>query len=263
MKFFLPKIIVVLSILIFSTDAFAQTSGTLTVVFTPTVPSGSTFYSGTRNTLAAWIQSSTASFVETKLQYFGPVTSDHLPTWSSKSGGSTTGATTGATKISFAAATFNWDGKNSAETSVMADGTYQIVIEDCWNHGMLGIYTSTVSFVKGTSSSTVTPANTAYLQGVSVVWTPALTTNVDEYTKNAPFANVYPNPTSGLFTVDFKNATSIKIINTLGSIVYESKMNELTESSKTIDLTALSNGIYFVNVSNGTTSTNQRITLEK
>lgn len=268
MKTLLSKITGVAASIFFSATMFAQTSGTLTVVFTPTVPAGSTFYSGTttkQNTLAAWIQSSTGTFIKTNMRYWGGATSntgDHLPTWVSKSGSNITSATTGATKSGFASNTFTWNATN-VSGAVVADGNYQLVIEDCWNHGTTpnGIYTSTVSFVKGPTASTVTPTATSWLTGVSVIWTPSAV-GVNEINAVNPALSVYPNPTQGLFTVDFKNANTIKVFNTLGAVVYEEKI-EQTTGSKQIDLTRFVNGVYFVNVSNGTNSSNQKIILNK
>jgi PKD repeat protein len=172
MKKLFLKFIIAIAVLLF-TDSFAQTAGTLTCVFTATTPAGATFYTGTKNTLAAWIQTSTGTFVKTKIRDYGGGTNDHLPTWTTKSGGNTTDATTGATRTNFAAVTFTWSGTNTAG-AVVADGTYNIIIEDCWNHGTAGIATSTLSFTKGPTSSTVTPAATNYIKGVTITWQPAV-----------------------------------------------------------------------------------------
>lgn len=263
MKKLLSKLTGAVMAICLSTSLYAQTSGTLTCVFTPTTPAGSSFYSGSRHALSAWIQTSTGTFVKTKLHYCcGGSTSDHVPTWSSKSGGNTTDATTGATKSSYAALTFTWSGTNVAG-AVVADGAYNIVVEDCWNHGTSGITTYTFSFTKGTTATTVTPTSTTHFTGASVIWQPAVTTGIDESNSVNPVISVYPNPTEGIFNVDFKNATSIKVLNTLGAVIYEEKIEQLTEGTKNIDLSSFTNGIYFINVSNGTNSSNHKIILNK
>ncbi|NBX28636.1 MAG: hypothetical protein EBR55_10435 [Chitinophagia bacterium] len=61
----------------------AQTQGTLTWSFTPTSHTG---FAGTRNVLAVWIETSTGTFVKTKMRYVGGGTDDHLPTWAAKAG---------------------------------------------------------------------------------------------------------------------------------------------------------------------------------
>lgn len=262
MKKLLSKLTIVAAAICFTTSLTAQTAGTLTCVFTPTTPSGSTFYQSTYHALSAWIQTSTGTFVKTKLHYCcNGSTGDHVPTWSTKSGGNTTDATTGATKQSYAALTFTWSGTNVAG-AVVADGAYNIVVEDCWDHGTTGITTYTFSFTKGTTATTVTPTSTTHFTGASVIWHPATNTGLNEATFS-PIISVYPNPTEGVFNVDFKNATSIKVLNTLGSVIYEEKIEQLTEGTKSIDLSNFTNGIYFINVSNGTNSSNHKVILSK
>lgn len=266
MKKLLSKITLYVTVMFGGAYAVAQTAGTLTVVYTPTVPSTATFYSGKRNLGAAWIETSTGTFVKTKIKFCGG-NCDHLSSspWQTASGGSTTGAdvTSGATKTSFAQTTFTWNGTNTSNVLV-ADGNYNVKIFSVWNHGSTTnqLYTSTVAFTKGPTSSTVTPAATNWLKGVSVIWQPAVTTSVDEAT-NSPSMEIYPNPTSGVFNVDFKNANSIKVYNTLGVLVYEEKMEQLSEGTKSIDLSSFSNGIYIVNISNGIRATNHRVLLNK
>lgn len=268
MKTLLSKITGVVASIIFSSTMFAQTSGTLTVVFTPTVPAGSTFYTGTTtkmNTLAGWIQNGT-TFIKTGVRYWGGQfsnTGDHLPTWVGKSAMNVTGAITGATKAGLTPTTFTWNGTNTAG-ALQADGTYTIAIEDCWNHSTTagpGINTSYLTFVKGPTASTVTPTATSWLTGISIIWTPSAV-GVNEINVVNPVLSVYPNPTQGLFTIDFKNANIIKVFNMLGAVVFEEKI-EQTTGSKQIDLTRFVNGVYFVNVSNGTNSSNQKIILNK
>ena len=244
----------------------AQTPGTLTVVYTPTVPSTATFYSGNRNLGAAWIETSTGTFVKTKIKFCGG-NCDHLTSspWQTASGGSTTGAdvASGATKTSFAQTTFTWNGTNTAG-AVVADGNYNIKIFSVWNHGSTSnqLYTSTVAFTKSTTPSTVTPAATNWLKGVTVIWTPASSTGIEENASN-PSITVAPNPSNGVFNVDFKNANSIKVFNALGVLVYNEKIEQATEGTKEVDLSNFSNGIYFINVSNEKGSINHKIILNK
>lgn len=253
----------------FTASLNAQTPGTLTVVYTPTVPSTATFYSGARHLEAAWIESSTGTFIKTKIKIPGTSgITDHITgsTWQTASAGNTTGAdvTSGATITSWAQKTFTWNATNTAN-AVVADGSYNIKIYEVWNHGSTTnqLQTSTIAFTKGTVASTLTPAATNWLKGVSVIWHPAVTTGIDEANSVNPLISVYPNPTEGVFNVDFKNATNIKVLNTLGSIVYEEKIEQLTEGTKSIDLSNFTNGIYFINVSNGTNSSNHKVILSK
>lgn len=268
--------IAVVSVAFFSTEKMnAQTSGVLSFTFTEVVKSP-TYNGNQQHDLAAWIQTNAGGFVKTKLRYVGGGTNDHLPTWagncgctsSSNATGSAcnkTDATTGATLSSFATRTFTWDAKNVSGTSngtVVADGVYKVTIQSTWNHGGSGTATTSYTFTKGPSADHQTPANNSYFTGVVLDWQPAVTTGVDEEV-NAPSMEVYPNPTSGVFNVDFKNANSIKVYNTLGVLVYEEKMEQMSEGTKSIDLSSFSNGVYIINISNGIRANNHRVLLNK
>ncbi len=265
MKKLLSKLTILSLGIFFSTTGSAQTPGFLTVVYTPTVPSTATFYSGKRNLGAAWIETSTGTFVKTKLKFCGG-NCDHVSSspWQTASAGNTTGAdvASGATKSSFAATTFTWNGTNTAG-AIVADGNYNIKIYSVWNHGSTSnqLYTSTVAFTKGTTPSTVTPAATNWLTGVTVIWTPSAV-GIEENVSN-PTISVAPNPSNGIFNVDFKNANSIKVFNALGVLVYDEKIEQATEGTKAVDLSSFSDGIYFINVSNGKGSINHKIILNK
>ena len=250
-----------------SATSFGQTAGILTVVYTPTVPSTATFYSAKRNLGAAWIETSTGTFVKTKIKFCGG-NCDHVnsSTWATASAGNTTGAdvASGATKTSFASTSFVWDGTNVSGT-VVPDGNYNVKIYSVWNHGSTSnqLYTSTVAFTKGTTPSTVTPASTNWLTNVTLIWTPGGTTGIEESNLNTPQVSVSPNPTEGSFNVDYTNANMIKVINTLGVIVYQENVDRLSNGTKNIDLSNYSNGVYFINVSNETSSINHKIILNK
>ncbi len=175
----------------FSVSVSAQTAGTLTFSFTPVTMSPG--YSGTRNVLAVWIQTSAngaAGFVKTKLRYAGGGTSDHLPTWSVNAGGTAgnclsaapnpnvTDATTGATLSSFTAKSITWDGKNVvglANGTTVADGAYRVAIQETWNHGTTGTVTTYFAFTKGPTEDKQTPANTANFTGITLDWLPSTT----------------------------------------------------------------------------------------
>ena len=254
----------------------AQTAGTLTFAFTPIAKTPS--YSGTKNALAVWIQTSAGGFVKTKLRYAGSGggTEDHLPLYAVNSGGSAnnclaaacnkTDATTGATLANFSAKSITWDGKNVVGTvngTTVADGVYKVTIQETWNHGTTGTNTRSFTFTKGPNQDNQTPAADAYYTGISLHWVPTPLAN--ESFSDKPEVVIYPNPTNGIFNMDFKNAVSnIKVINLLGQEVYTEKIDLTIESTKSVDLSSFVNGIYIVNVSNdkGATS-NYKVVLNK
>jgi hypothetical protein len=59
--------------------------------------------------------------------------------------------------------------------------------------------------------------------------------------------NVYPNPSTGLFTIDLQNESTIIVVDVLGKIVYQ---EELKEGKQTINLSHLNNGLYFLKARN-------------
>jgi hypothetical protein len=259
---------------LFAGSLSAQTAGTLTFTFTPVSHTG---YQGTRNALAVWIQTNTGAFVKTKLRYAGAGngTSDHLPTWAVNSGGTATNcmatacnktdATTGATLASFTVKTITWDAKNvsgTANGTVVADGVYKVTIESTWNHGSTGTAVVSYSFTKGPNAVHLTPANDANFTNIKLDWVPASTNGIDDVSED-PGISVYPNPSCGIFNVDFKKANTIGVVNMLGTVIAEQKVSESAPGTKSIDLSNFSNGIYMINVSNSKGSWNYKVILNK
>jgi hypothetical protein len=278
MKKLLPKLTSAVAAICISASVSAQTSGTLTCSFTEVAKPASSCYSGNaQHALAAWIQTNAGAFVKTKLAYAGCCatcgnTQDHVPTWSANAGGLSTDclnanvvdATTGATRSTWTSYSFNWDGKigPAATGTLQPDGTYKVAIQSTWNHGT-GTAMTTYTFTKGSTAYTRTVTSDPNFGTVTLNWQPATATGFNEASSVNPIISVYPNPTEGVFNVDFKNATSIKVLNTLGAVIYEEKVEQLTEGTKNIDLSNFKNGVYFINVSNGTNSSNHKIILNK
>ena len=57
--------------------------------------------------------------------------------------------------------------------------------------------------------------------------------------------NVYPNPTTGLVTLELNAATQITITNALGQVVYT---ETVLAGKQTINLKNQNNGLYFMNL---------------
>ncbi len=60
---------------------------------------------------------------------------------------------------------------------------------------------------------------------------------------------IYPNPTSGIITIDFgqnTGAVEIAVVNTLNKIVYAGSLKTMNGKKMNIDLSDLSKGIYFI-----------------
>jgi len=257
----------------------AQTSGTLTFTFTEVAKATSATYNfNAQHNLAAWIQNTTGTgtgtFVKTKLRYAGSGTNDHLPTWAVNAGGSaanclaaacnTVDATTGATRSAWSTYSISWDGKKGAAATgtLQPDGVYKVTLQSTWNHGTGGTATTSYTFTKGPSIDHQTPAGSTTFTNIVLHWDPVVT-NVSVNDVQNPEISVYPNPTNGTFSVDFTKTNNIKVMNTLGVVVYEEKFEQPTHGSKNIDLTNFANGIYMVIVSNEKGSSNHKLLLNK
>ena len=260
-----------------------STAGILSFTFNQPRPT-SPAVSGNSNVIAVWIESSTGTFIKTKLKHASNSTSDHLPTWAAKSGGvatnamginsNTTSADTGATLkstavapspfINFGIKTITWDGTNVVG-AIVTNGAYNIWVESSWNDGPDNIHNKIISFpfTKGTSTSTTTPTGDALISGITLTWTPTQAGVNDIIIK--PEVTIYPNPTNGIFNMAFKNdVNSIKVVDILGKVVYSEKIALASaDTTKKIDLSNLNNGLYIVSVSNDNETSNYKVILNK
>jgi len=264
-----------ITLMLFSVAASAQTAGTLTFNFTPITQTVGA-YSGTKNVLAVWIQSTGGGFIKSKLRYCSlGSTEDHLPTYGVNCGatasncitnGNVTDATTGATLPSYTAKSITWDGKNVSGTlngTVVPDGTYQVTIQETWGHGTATVLRS-FSFTKGPIADHQTPAADTKFTGISLDWVPTglgLSDNVSPNTKVV----IYPNPTNGIFNIDFKNEiNNIRVSNMLGQVLLDEKVTDsAVGTTKNLDLSRFGNGIYIINVSNNEGTSNYKVVLDK
>lgn len=249
-------------------SAVAQTAGTLNFSFTEVAHSPC--YTGTKHNLGAWITNSSGTYITPRMRYAGGGTNDHLPALAQAAGVSQSNclavtmpadAVSGGTLSNFTGTrTFTWNGKNPAGV-LQPDGVYTIHIQTTWSHS--GTSTRTYTFTKGATADVQSPATNADFSGVSINWTPTSTVGIDEASSSFNEISVYPNPnTTGLFTVSFEQAKNIKVVNTLGDVVY----NEKVQSNATmtnVDLTSLQNGIYFFVISDEQRTTSRKVILNK
>ncbi len=267
LKFFISSLAILCSV-----PFSAQTSGTLTATFTE-VQKTPTYNGNSQHVLAVWIQSNIGSFIKTKRRYAGNGTNDHLPTWAANAGCMSSSnclgsacdvvdGTTGATRSTWTTYTVTWDGNKGAATTgtLQPDGVYKVAIQSTWNHGSSGTTMQTYTFTKGATVDHQTPADNAYFTGVVLDWIPS-PAGLNEI--KLPSLSIYPNPTAGVFNVDYTNANTIKVINMLGVVVYQENVDQLSSGTKNIDLSNFANGVYFINVSNNTNALNHKLILNK
>jgi hypothetical protein len=262
------------AVLFFSATVSSQnTSGTLNFNFT-------TLNQGTSKcVMAVWVENSAGLFIKTKIRYLGSGTTDHLPVYGVKSGGSASDAmsgnivdaTTGPTRtssttpVAWGPKSLSWNGTNVAGT-VVADGVYKVWVEAAWNDGDPDIhdYINTgYSFTKGITINSTIPASDAVLNAMTLVWTPSALSLDNVYkTKVA----IYPNPSNGVINVQYNEipVNKIEVVNVLGQVVKSVKIDSSkSETSQSIDLSGNTNGLYIINVSTNETSSSYKVVLDK
>jgi hypothetical protein len=242
-------------LLLQSAIAKSQTSGTLTFSLTTTSSGG---YSP-RHLIAIWIESSTGTFIKTKLKQSSNGNLDHLSMWTTKSGQNVVDATTGATLSAHGTRTIVWDGTDASGKQV-ADGIYYVWVEMAWASSLTSGKTSTYfSFTKGATSVSLTPASTANFSGIKLDWVPK-TTGISKIDENQEVL-LFPNPTKGVVNFEFGAShpkCNIQVFNTTGGKIFETDV-QAGIKNKTIDLSKYSNGYYFINLQMNTRTMNYKV----
>jgi hypothetical protein len=228
-----------------SGKCFSQTAGTLSFSVLTAAPTGDYFGD---NLLVIWLEDNTGTFIKTKVKYtLDNGVLDHLTTWTGKSGQNVVDATTGATRNGNSTVTFLWNGTNVAGT-VVADGIYKIWLEMAWGSSKVigtGKTVDSYSFTKNTTTSHQAPADLTFFKSVAIDWTP-LVTGIEGTLETKDF-NVYPNPSSGLLKIDFKQPAAdciVKIITNSGQVAYTERLTDIETGTRTLDLTSLNAGNY-------------------
>jgi hypothetical protein len=215
----------------------AQTAGTLTVTATTSETGGNY---APKNIVAVWIEDEQGNFVKTLLAY-AQNRKTHLNTWeaATTAAGSpfnTVDAITGATKTSHATRTCSWNGTDVIG-NVVPDGTYKLRME-LTDKNSTGNYSS-FNFTKDTNPVSLSPSNVPSFASISINWVPLITGIIDDI--NSENLKIYPNPTSGIFTITGENIRGIQLRNAAGSLLY-------TVSSPSVDISDQPDGIYLLNI---------------
>jgi hypothetical protein len=139
----------------------ANSTGTLTVSVLTVAPGGG--YQP-KNVVAIWIETNAGVFVKSLLVYANARKTD-LSTWYPNSSGNVVNAITGATQSSNATRTCTWNGTDVGG-AVVLDGTYKV----CMDIADGKTASTTVTFTKGTTAVTLTPANVTGFSNISISW---------------------------------------------------------------------------------------------
>ena len=223
----------------------AQTEGQFTLSLYTTSTGG---YSP-KNVIAIWVESSAPSFVKTKLLQCSGSNLDHLALWTSRTGSNTVDATTGATRQTHGQITVVWNG-TAVNGTVVPDGTYNVWVEMAWASSLTtGKTYSIFPFTKGPATFHSSPTNLTNFYGINLDWVPNSPTAIEKV-HSTNEVSIYPNPANNIINVRFKEDhpdVSVRIMNESGVQVWKGALNGSAGSDKSIDITGLPGGIYFVN----------------
>jgi len=242
----------------------AQTPGILTFSVTTTCPSGQF---NPRHLVAIWIQSSSVSgssgsFIKTKIRY-GSNYLSFLNAWYSASTQNIVDATSGATRnIASETLTFTWNATNTSG-SVVADGIYYIWMQ--MTAANSNGATAYVSFTKGPSPETSTPATTGNYSNMNISWVPQFD-GVNENSGTKQNITISPNPVTSLsriqYSLDELSDVTISLHDISGklvSMIVDGNQDAGSYSLPLAGVSELKPGIYFIKIFTGKAQNTVRI----
>ncbi len=202
-----------------------------------------------KHVLAIWVEDATGNFVKTsKIRAASRI--QYLYSWNSASSGNTVDAISGATLNSHTTHTATWDCKDLRGNFVQ-DGDYKMYVEFTEAHAQ-GPITS-VTFNKGTTSLTLTPAEETYFKDITLDYACNCVSIKPVNPLELSLIN-YPNPFKDATNIKFhlKNNSDVKmdIVNIKGEVVSSLLNEKMISGEHTIKWNAaeLPSGIYFVNL---------------
>jgi len=148
--------------------------------------------------------------------------------------------------------------------------TYNVLVNSTANDGVEIVTSPTVAVINNTCRIKVESLGNVFYDvsdnnftiSTSTV---SLPTGISQVSQNNPLAlKVWPNPFSSLVNVAIGNlksdhTTELKIVDVLGKTVYQKNYSNKSELIESIDLSATSNGIYFIHVINNNNRSFYRI----
>ncbi len=157
-------------------------------------------------------------------------------------------------------------GKNThnIKNMCLADGCYKFTVLDSWGDGMSGDSENTTNghiTITNTATSEVILDFDAGLNN----WTQyavefCINASKVELSQNS-LKHIYPNPSTGIINIEFSDViSSIEVYNNLGQMLFNSN---ISDSSASINLSNLPDGIYTIKVTTDQETTTKRFVLAK
>jgi len=213
------------AMLMISKNAITQTAGTLSFNVTTLFTNGQW---GTESDFVVWIENSSGAFVKTRVLNGNDL--DHLQQWASRTPShNTVDAIVGATQTAdpFTLPVILWSGNDITGTlpfNLLPDGNYTVGMELAWrqvyNLGT-GRQIFSVTFTKGSSPQTVSPADQTNFTTMTLQWTPAaqiaVTTSALSSVSYCAGTNVSVPFTKGSGTVYNNNVWTAQLSDASGS----------------------------------------------
>lgn len=134
------------------------------------------------------------------------------------------------------------DGDTYGNEATIAVGDFALneILYVRYNPTEEGTHTGTVNLVSGTNNATITLNGTATTVGISE--------------NGGRTFSIYPNPASTILNVEADGYDNLQIVNAFGQVVYTA---DVTGHLK-IDVSGLSNGVYFIRLNNAEGTTTQK-----
>ena len=153
----------------------------------------------------------------------------------------------------------------AANYNITADAIFSDALLDMHDYGttgmpkvvVLGQNTHTIYYNENDNQTTQIGVENA----ITLALTPLV--GIDEQAENDMSLTAYPNPTNGIINVECSSKIPVhfNVINMLGENVFSQKTNNTKKT--TIDLSPLNKGLYFLQMTTESKTTNLKFTLNK
>lgn len=148
-----------------------------------------------------------------------------------------------------------------------ADNTQSASENPTFTYSNPGTFTITLVGDSADCSVEATPRTLTVSPATSLACANTDTTGINEASWLNNAVSIYPNPTTGVLNVDFTNLNNdnvkVSVFNIVGSEVFTSTTAVNGTAKEAIDMSSMSNGIYFVRVTAGNESMTSKVSVQK